>query len=158
PYTLPLFIGTAIIGIGIAIMNVLLPAVIKDKFPEKVGRMTSVYSTSMAICAATASGVSVPLAMGAGLGWELALLSWAMIAMLGIVVWILVVRRESPSMENDAEQKSGSPVGGSPWKSPLAWQVTLFMGMQSFLFYVMVSWLPEMMQSFGFSIVAAGWM
>lgn len=158
PYTASLFIGTAIIGIGIAMMNVLLPAVIKEKFPEKVGRMTSVYSTSMAICAATASGVSVPLAMGAGLGWELALLSWAVIAVVGIIVWIFVIRQEPAPQENQAEQEGESSVEGNLWKSPLAWQVTFFMGLQSFLFYVMVSWLPEMMQSFGFSVAAAGWL
>src|SRR5690625_5890411 len=54
PITLTLYIGTAIIGAGIALMNVLLPAIIKEKFPHKVGRMTSLYSTSMAIFAATA--------------------------------------------------------------------------------------------------------
>src|SRR5690625_6710017 len=62
PITLTLYIGTAIIGAGIALMNVLLPAIIKEKFPHKVGRMTSLYSTSMAIFAATASGVTVPIA------------------------------------------------------------------------------------------------
>src|SRR5690625_8053295 len=79
PITLTLYIGTAIIGAGIALMNVLLPAIIKEKFPHKVGRMTSLYSTSMAIFAATASGVTVPIANGLNLGWELALLSWGLL-------------------------------------------------------------------------------
>src|SRR5690625_267619 len=62
PTTSTLFIGTAIIGVGIAMMNVLLPAVIKEKFPTKVGRMTSLYSTSMTVFAATASGITAPIA------------------------------------------------------------------------------------------------
>ncbi|GGP16687.1 CynX/NimT family MFS transporter [Oceanobacillus neutriphilus] len=157
PYTPTLFIGTAIIGVGIAVMNVLLPAVIKEKFPHKVGRMTSVYSTSMAIFAATASGLSVPLAKDAGLGWELALLSWALLAVVGIVIWVFVVR-QNPVPKEEQVQLSNKPFDDSSlWKSPLAWQVTLFMGLQSFIFYVMVSWLPEIMQSFGFSVSAAGW-
>ncbi|GEN87559.1 MFS transporter [Oceanobacillus sp. FSL W8-0428] len=157
PYTPTLFIGTAIIGVGIAVMNVLLPAVIKEKFPNKVGRMTSVYSTSMAIFAATASGLSVPLAKDAGLGWELALLSWALLAVVGIVIWVFVVR-QNPVPKEEQVQLSSKPFDDSSlWKSPLAWQVTLFMGLQSFIFYVMVSWLPEIMQSFGFSVSAAGW-
>ncbi len=138
-------------------MNVLLPAVIKEKFPNKVGRMTSVYSTSMAIFAATASGLSVPLAKDAGLGWELALLSWALLAVVGIVIWVFVVR-QNPVPKEEQVQLSSKPFDDSSlWKSPLAWQVTLFMGLQSFIFYVMVSWLPEIMQSFGFSVSAAGW-
>ncbi|MEF3327860.1 MFS transporter [Oceanobacillus oncorhynchi subsp. incaldanensis] len=158
PYTPTLFIGTAIIGVGIAVMNVLLPAVIKEKFPHKVGQMTSVYSTSMAIFAATASGLSVPLAKGAGLGWELALLSWAVLALVGIIVWIFVIRR-NPAPKEEQVELSNKPFNDSNlWKSPLAWQVTLFMGLQSFIFYVMVSWLPEIMQSFGFSVSAAGWL
>ncbi|MCT1904860.1 MFS transporter [Oceanobacillus sojae] len=157
PYTPTLFIGTAIIGVGIAVMNVLLPAVIKEKFPHRVGRMTSVYSTSMAIFAATASGLSVPLAKDAGLGWELALLSWALLAVVGIVIWVVIVR-QNPVPKEEQVQLSSKPFNDSSlWKSPLAWQVTLFMGLQSFIFYVMVSWLPEIMQSFGFSVSAAGW-
>ncbi|MFD1067855.1 CynX/NimT family MFS transporter [Oceanobacillus locisalsi] len=158
PYTPTLFIGTAIIGVGIAIMNVLLPAVIKEKFPHKVGQMTSVYSTSMAIFAATASGLSVPLAKNAGLGWELALLSWAVLTVVGIIVWIFVLRQDSNSKEEQVALSDRSYNDGNLWKSPLAWQVTLFMGLQSFIFYVIVSWLPEIMQSFGFSVSAAGWL
>ncbi|WP_339185222.1 MFS transporter [Oceanobacillus sp. FSL W7-1293] len=158
PYTPTLFIGTAIIGVGIAVMNVLLPAVIKEKFPHKVGQMTSVYSTSMAIFAATASGLSVPLAKGAGLGWELALLSWAVLALVGIIVWIFVIKQNPGPQEEQVELSSKAFSDSNLWKSPLAWQVTLFMGLQSFIFYVMVSWLPEIMQSFGFSVSAAGWL
>lgn len=158
PYTSTLFIGTAIIGVGIAVMNVLLPAVIKEKFPHRVGRMTSVYSTSMAIFASTASGLSVPLAQGAGLGWELALLSWAVLAIIGIIVWAFVLRQKQTPKEDQVELSSRSFNDSNIWKSPLAWQVTLFMGLQSFIFYVIVSWLPEIMQSYGFSVSAAGWL
>lgn len=158
PYTATLFIGTAIIGVGIAMMNVLLPAVIKEKFPHKVGSMTSAYSTSMAVFAATASGLSVPLAKGANLGWELALLSWGLLAIIGIIIWTVVLRKETPTIKNEINLKTDTPIGGNLWKSTLAWQVTFFMGLQSFIFYVVVSWLPEMMQDFGFSETSAGWL
>lgn len=158
PFTVSLFIGTAIIGVGIAIMNVLLPAIIKDKFPHKVGQMTSVYSTSMAVFAATASGISVPLAQQAGLGWELALISWGLLAVVGIGVWMFIAKKEPPVEKIQPEKDADVSVGGHLWQSPLAWQVTFFMGTQSFIFYVTVSWLPEMMQTFGFSVAAAGWL
>ncbi|HLR72207.1 MAG TPA: MFS transporter, partial [Pseudogracilibacillus sp.] len=156
PFTPTLFIGTATVGIGIAIMNVLLPAFIKEKFPHRVGRMTSVYSTSMNIFAATAAGLSVPLANGIGLGWELALLSWALITIVGIIIW-LIVRKQDESIPHDELTIKTVPVGNL-WKSALAWQVTFFMGLQSLLFYVIVSWLPEMMHDFGFSVATAGWL
>src|SRR5699024_7061860 len=71
-----LFLGTIFVGLGIAICNVLLPKVIKDRFPTKVALMTSVYSTLMGIFAAIASGVSVPLATGLQWGWKLSLFVW----------------------------------------------------------------------------------
>lgn len=65
----------------------------------------------------------------------------------------------NPAPKEEQVELSNKPFNDSNlWKSPLAWQVTLFMGLQSFIFYVMVSWLPEIMQSFGFSVSAAGWL
>ncbi|MEN1969199.1 MFS transporter [Lentibacillus sp. N15] len=74
------------------------------------------------------------------------------------MVWIFVLRQAPTSKEDQIKLDNRSFNEGILWKSPLAWQVTLFMGLQSFIFYVIVSWLPEIMQSYGFSVSAAGWM
>src|SRR5699024_5030645 len=158
PFTPPLFIGTAVVGVGVAVMNVLLPAVIKEKFPDKVGRMTSVYSTAMVVFAATGSGISVPLAKSAGLGWELALLSWALLTIVGMSIWFFAMRQDKRAAGEKNDVQAGPSFGGNLWKSALAWQVTLFMGTQSFIFYVIISWLPEMLQNFSFSVTTAGWL
>lgn len=150
-----LFLGTAVVGIGISIMNVLLPAVIKEKFPDKVGRMTSVYSTAMVVFAATGSGVSVPLAKNMGFGWEIALLFWALLAIIGIIVWTIAIKQAKP---HENVETTSMNIGGGVWKSSLAWQVSIFMGLQSFLFYVVISWLPAMLNDFGFSVAASGWL
>ncbi|WP_040285363.1 CynX/NimT family MFS transporter [Sporosarcina koreensis] len=155
-YTPLLFIGTAMIGLGIALMNVLLPAFIKEKFPGKVGRMTSIYSTAMCIFAAAASGVSIPLASGAGLGWELSLGSWVLLSAAGAVLWIVVMRREDPVPEDEMKVFVARKQKGL-FGSMLAWQVTLFMGLQSFGFYTLVSWLPQILTDYGFTPSAAGW-
>lgn len=158
PLTATLFIGTAIVGIGISIMNVLLPAVIKEKYPNKVGEMTSIYSTSMVIFAAAGSGVSVPLAKNLGLGWEYSLLFWGLLVLIGIVVWSIVIKQNKSSPDKEIQLKTNITQSGKVWKSSLAWQVSIFMGLQSLIFYVIISWLPEMLHDFGFSIVAAGWL
>ncbi|GAB4075223.1 hypothetical protein GCM10028778_27260 [Barrientosiimonas marina] len=104
------------------------PAIIKENFPHRVGRMTSAYSTSMAVFAATASGVFVPLIKNAGMGWELALLSWGILALAAIIVCLFVIRKDTPeAKENNMEDDADAPVEGSLLKSPLAWQVTFFM-------------------------------
>ncbi|SHF90117.1 CynX/NimT family MFS transporter [Ornithinibacillus halophilus] len=150
-----LFVGTLLVGVGIAICNVLLPGVIKEKFPAKVGLMTSIYSTAMGIFAAVASGVSVPLASGMDLGWQLALLVWSIPSVIGIGIWFYLSRKKQS--ESDVEGQY-VPSENRMWKSPLAWQVAAYMGLQSFLFYVTISWLPEILHNNGVTMETAGWM
>ncbi|WP_339213823.1 MFS transporter [Ornithinibacillus sp. FSL M8-0202] len=151
-----IFLGTLLVGVGISVCNVLLPGVVKDKFPLKVGLMTSVYSTAMGVFAATASGVSVPLANGIGLGWKVALSVWAIPAVLGIIIWIYLSNK---SRHATVETKfiTGT-TDTNIWKSTLAWQIAAYMGLQSFLFYVTISWLPEILHSHGMSMETAGWL
>ncbi|WP_281413793.1 CynX/NimT family MFS transporter [Ornithinibacillus massiliensis] len=150
-----IFLGTLLVGVGISVCNVLLPGVVKDKFPLKVGLMTSVYSTAMGIFAATASGVSVPLANGIGLGWKVALSVWATPAVLGIIIWIYLSNK-SRHATPETEFITGTDT--NVWKSALAWQIAAYMGLQSFLFYVTISWLPEILHSHGMSMETAGWL
>lgn len=148
-----LFIGTAFIGLGIAICNVLLPSIVKNKYPTKVGAVTSVYSTSMGIFAASASGISIPLANTYGLGWQLSLSVWAVLAGIGLFIWLPQLRTQrAPVRIQHHEGKTKS----SLLRSKLAWQVTLFMGLQSFLFYCTITWLPDIFHSQGISITTAG--
>lgn len=153
-----IFVGTFLIGIGIAICNVLLPGIIKGKFPTKVGVMTSVYTTVMGIFAATASGLSVPLAEGLNLGWQIALLIWALPALVGLFIWTYLLKRSEPEEDELDIQNVHTENKHNIWRSPLAWQVAFFMGLQSFLFYVTISWLPEILHHNGVSMTTAGWL
>ncbi|WP_408008211.1 CynX/NimT family MFS transporter [Pseudalkalibacillus sp. A8] len=153
-----LLVGTLIIGIGIAICNVLLPSVIKDKFPLKIALMTSLYSTAMGIFAASASGLSIPFASTMNLGWQFSLIIWTMPAIIAILIW-LYIGKEIPSQEVEPTiPKSERLIKNRIWCSPLAWQVSIFLGLQSTLFYVSISWLPEILHDYGVSLVTAGWM
>jgi MFS transporter, CP family, cyanate transporter len=150
-----LFLGTVILGAAIAVANVLLPSLVKREFPERAGLMTSVYSTSLGISAAFAAGVSVPLAQLAGIGWRGALAVWAVPALLAGIAWLPQLGRS----DHPADPSPRSPIGvGDLWRSPLAWQVTLFMGLQSLAYYVTLTWLPEILQAEGMGAARAGWM
>ena len=109
-----LYIGTALIGCGIALGNVLLPGLIKRDFSGHVARMTGAYSITMGAAAAAGSAMVVPLAL-AGFGWRGALL-------------LLMV-------------------------FPL---LALFLGINSLVYYVIVGWLPAILQSMGYSEAQAG--
>ncbi|WP_194709680.1 CynX/NimT family MFS transporter [Radiobacillus deserti] len=148
-----LYIGTTLVGLGIAICNVLLPGLIKQKFPNNVSLMTSMYTTCMAVFAALGSGLSVPLSADLHLGWQRALLSWGLLTVIGLVIWFIVVRDQAQYAKPNNHLTSIV----SLWKSILAWQVTLFMGLQSFLFYVTITWLPEILSDYGYSMSTSGW-
>ena len=150
-----LFLGTAILGAAIALGNVLLPGLVKHEFPERAGLMTSVYVTAMAISAAIATGASFPIAEQAGIGWRGSLALWALLALVAAVAWFPKVRGADPA---NASTGTSRRVTGL-WRSPLAWQVTLFMGLQALAYYVTLTWLPEILQEEGgMSAAQAGWM
>ena len=145
-----LYLGTALTGIGIVTANVLMIPFFKARIPEQIGLMTALLSTGMSLFAAIASGVSVPLAVDLGLGWRGSLVSWVVLMVLALIVWI-------PQLKPQATQQSGSiKPAKNVWKSLLAWQVTLFMGAQSVMYFTMITWLPDMLISRGMSPVNAG--
>ncbi|WP_405104346.1 MFS transporter [Paenibacillus sp. FSL K6-1217] len=150
-----LYVGTAILGFAITICNVLLPSLIKREFPQQMGTMTGVYSVSMNLCGAIASGISIPLAVGAGMNWQGALGVWGILSVISVLFWI-------PQLKNPAQpavvaNSAGNNRQVNIWRSPLAWQVTLFMGIQSAIFYVLVAWLPEILKEQGISSSQSGW-
>lgn len=149
-----LYLGTAILGLSIAVCNVLLPSLIKREFPERIGLMTGMYSISMNLFGAAASGISVPLAIGMGLGWQGALGVWGVLSFVSILCWLPHLKRHTGGVAVVQGQVSGRQV--NLWRSPLAWQVTMFMGLQSMVFYVIIAWLPEILQEQGISADRSG--
>ena len=154
PNAVALFAGTAILGTAIAVANVLLPGFVKRYFPRRVGLVTGTYITAMNVGAALGAGLSVPVAGALGLGWQGALGVWAALALLAVAVWMPLLG-ESP--EEGASGREVRLLRG-PWRSALAWQVTLFMGLQSIVFYVSITWLPAILRDGGLDAATAGWM
>lgn len=151
-----LYIGTAILGLAISVSNVLLPSLIKREFPTRIGLMTGVYSISMNLFGATASGISVPIAVGLGFGWKGALGIWGLLSFLSILFWLPQMKRRKKATAATQNQTVDSNV--NLWRSGLAWQVTLFMGLQSTVFYVLITWLPEILKQQGINADQSGWL
>lgn len=147
-----LYIGTTILGISIAMGNVLLPSVIKRDFPSRVGLLTGVYTSSMSIWGAIASGISIPISQGIGLGWRRTLMCWAIFSAIAIIVWLPQVRFRNRPQQNSWITHS------MMWRSRIAWNVTTFMGLQSIQFYTTLVWLPDILLERGIGIFTAGWL
>ena len=158
-----LFAGTVLLGVGIAIGNVLVPGVIKARFPAKVGLGTSAFTLSMTSLAALSSAVSYPLSKLPGVGWKNSLAVWLVLALVGVIAWWphreLVTKPQQQKLDNAPEQGQSEPaeVQRSVFRSPMAWWLTLLMGAQSFLFYFFTAWLPTIAQYRGVSPETAGY-
>ncbi|GAA5086275.1 CynX/NimT family MFS transporter [Microbacterium yannicii] len=152
-----LWIGTAIVGIGIAIINVLMPAVVKRDFPTRVAAVTAAYTALLAGLGAVSSGVVVPISHiplgGDPAGWRIALLvTGAALLPFAIAGWWWAHRGAE-----HAHVRASSPRGRTGiWSDPIAWLVAVYMGLQASMFYMFVTWLAPLSMSIGRTEVVAG--
>ena len=162
PWAPALWIGTALLGAAIAVMNVVLPSLVKRDYPDRVGQVTGVYAAVLSAVAAIAAGVAVPISGLAHEGWRWSLGIWAGLALIGLAVLGPRLRRPAtepeaaaPAHPDGAADPTARPYR-SPWASALGWQVTLFMGAQSTVYFILITWLPSIEQSTGVSAATAG--
>lgn len=150
-------VAAILAGAGIGVMGAVLPAVIKRDFPGSTALMTGVYAMALCAGAAAGAGATLPLADlfagfdAYGRSWALALAFWSLPAVAAMVAWGLLV----PNMPSTARQREVRPVRGL-WRDGLAWQVTLFMGLQSSLAYIVLAWLVVILRERGVEPVMAG--
>ena len=144
-----LFAGTVVVGGAIAVANVLLPPLIKRDFPDRAGPMMGVYSMAVSGSAAVAAGLTVPAGGALGLGWRGALGIWALPAVLAALAWVA-------QMRGHTRPPAAPHTRNSLLRDPLAWQVTIFFGLQSLSFYAVLAWLPSIYREHGYSPLAAG--
>ncbi|WP_298130648.1 MFS transporter [Micropruina sp.] len=147
-----LFLALSLLALsGMAAANVLLPSLVKRHFPDRVGLMTAVYSTTMAIGLTTASVLTVPIADGYG-GWRTGLASWGLFAVVAVLPWIGLAAHDRP----DGEAKPATISMAAVARTRLGWLMALFFGLQSLQAYAVFGWFPNLYRSAGFSPTDAG--
>ncbi|MDN6440114.1 MAG: MFS transporter [Corynebacterium nuruki] len=158
-----LWVGTVLIGVSIAVLNVVLPSWVKRDFPLKIGQITGAYSAVQSGFAAVAAGIAVPVGGATGMDWRLPLGMWAGLALVALGVLLPQLRRGAAPADGSAPappptvESAAGPTAPRPlWRSALAWQVTAFMGLQSTNFYILVTWLATIETDAGISGTAAG--
>lgn len=158
--TVNLWLGAALIGVALAIANVLMPAVIKHNFQGRVPAVMALYTALLAGVGALASGVVVPISHlvvnGGELGWRVALAATGILLPVAIAVWLWsMIRTRSAATSPRPDQRAPRTSTGI-WTDPVAWQVALYMGLQSATFYMLLTWLAPLSISLGRSEVVAG--
>ncbi|WP_239137084.1 CynX/NimT family MFS transporter [Sphaerisporangium rufum] len=146
-----LYAGSLLAGTAIAVMNVVMPGLVKQHFPHRIGLSTSVYVTGLVGGAACASAFMVPIEQH--YGWRTAAGSLSVLALLAALVW-------SPQ----AVRRYGRPLEGGRrayamlLRRRVTWYVMLFMGLQSFTFWLMLAWLPTLFRDAGMPAEQAGYL
>ncbi|WP_328460869.1 MFS transporter [Actinoplanes sp. NBC_00393] len=143
---------SAVAMAGIALVNVLLPSVVKDKFPDQVGTVTGLYTVALNIGATTAAAATVPLTNTFD-DWRLGLAGWTLAALIALPPWLLMAR-DRTAAGGPASQEQPAPVRVS--RHPVAWALALYFGMQSTSAYVIIGWLPQIYRDAGISAEMAG--
>ncbi|MEJ8574764.1 MFS transporter [Microbaculum marinum] len=140
--------GMILAGLGIGVIQVLLPGIVKRDFARHAGTMTGLYTMNLCLGAAIGAGLAIPLEQTLG-SWRLSLAAWALPALAAAIIWLpQAFVRQSPA------PRAARP--GRLWRDPLAWAVTCFMGLQSCLAYMMIGLMPLILEQRGDDSARAG--
>ncbi|TYB40926.1 CynX/NimT family MFS transporter [Actinomadura chibensis] len=153
----PLFAGSLAAGIAISIGNIAIPGIIKRDHPDRITTVTAVYTVAITVGASAASGAAVPVEDAFGASWRLPLGLLAVPATLAGLLWLPRARRAARAARSAAPAPIARGAAARVWRSPLAWHVTVFMGLQSLLAYVSLGWLPTICQDRGMDETSAGY-
>jgi len=141
--------GTALIFAAVGVGNILLPPLVKRYFPDRVGLMTTVFSTTMAVATFLPPLVAVPVADASD--WHLSLGLWAVFALVATVPWVgLAVRhaaleRSRAADEDDDIEQPSPRAFGRMWRLPIAWALLVGFAVSSTLAYTSFAWLPTLL-------------
>ncbi len=136
---------------GGAVSNVLLPSLVKEHFPDRIGAMTAVYSTALAVGTTAAAGLTVPIGDVAG-GWRGGLGFWAVFGVLAALPWLPTTRSDHARLQSPGEMLSM----GALARSRTAWALTVFFAAQSMQAYIAFGWFARFLDDHGISHSTAG--
>jgi CP family cyanate transporter-like MFS transporter len=137
-----LFVGTVLLGLAVTVGNVLIPAVVKQRFPGRVGTVTGIYTAALIGGAAITAAASVPLA--GVVGWRLGLGVWALLAAAAACIWIAAGRSHDTAPATAADSVPDA-ARGPVWRHRTAWAIAVFFGTQSMIYFAMTAWLPSLL-------------
>jgi CP family cyanate transporter-like MFS transporter len=147
-----LVIGTTLAGLAMAVANVLLPSVVRARFPKHVVVLTSAYTTLLAVSASFAAAFSYPSALW--LGWQLSLAIWALPTLVALLLSFSLLSGDQSVSASENEDPRGDTK--LILRSPMAWAIMALFGIQSLGFYALLAWLPSLAIDSGMNPSDAG--
>lgn len=145
-----LFAGTLVAAVGIAVGNVLVPALVREEHASRIGVLMGLYTVALSSSASLASATAAPLAHAFEWGWRAALGLWALPALVAVVY--TAGRSRGSAGPRGAARLPAVRLRGSG----LAWAVTAYMALQSLMFFTTLTWLAPILRERGASATTAG--
>ncbi|KRL04431.1 CynX/NimT family MFS transporter [Liquorilactobacillus oeni] len=147
-----LFLGTILCGIAITLLNVLVPAIIMEYAPKRAGTLNGLYTASLGLWAALVGYFAAFLAEH--IGWQLVIQLISLPALIAICGWYFLPKKKPHAQQIPSPVK----VSFSQITSRRSQILTLafYMGLQSFIFYGLVAWLPSILADLKLSVLTIG--
>ncbi|WP_307666024.1 CynX/NimT family MFS transporter [Streptomyces sp. V1I1] len=148
--------ASALTLMGIAVSNVLMPVIVKRYFPDRVGSMTGLYSMALALGTSVAAAATVPMTEALGGSWRVGLAVWAVLAALAVLPWIGMARDRGAAARNTVAAQAQDSPAPRITRSPTAWALGCFFGLQATGAYITMGWMPQIFRDAGVSAGTAG--
>ena len=150
-----LLLGTSLIFAAVGVGNILLPPLVRKYFPDRIGLMTTIYTTTMAVASFVPPLIAVPLADATD--WRFSLALWAVFAAVALIPWIAMLVRARASADDADIEPPNAQVFGRMWRLPLAWALAVGFLAAGTMAYTLFAWLPQLLvDTAGVSPAAAG--
>ena len=139
------FLALSLVAVaGMAMANVLIPSLVRLHFPDRIGLVTALYTTALAVGLTASFLLTVPVADAFG-GWRYGIGIWAVLAAVAALPWLGLVRHD---------QQIDAPVRDVGYRdiarTRLGWAMTLFFGLQSLNAYAVFGWFATLWRDAGF--------
>ncbi len=148
--TAPFLLLSVVSLAGAAVGNVILPALAKVHFPDRIPLISSLYGAALMTGAALGSVVTVPMADAFG-GWRFGIGAWSLLALVTLLPWLRFLGHDLHVDPDRTRLRMGELL-----RSRLAWATALCFGAQSAQAYAQFGWFPAIMHDGGLSTGAAG--
>jgi len=150
PFVVVLYLGTIIIGLGVAVGNIVPSLIVRRDFPTRIGGVMGMIAGAISFSAAVAALITYPLASQLG-SWREALAVWAILPLLIFIIWQFYRNPHTKDAPLDTQHNMKALL-----RNPLAWSLTFYFGFQSMNFHSMITWLPTILREAGTDPVTAG--
>lgn len=142
-------VGTAaLLGLGAAVVQALLPGIVKRQFPRHVGVVMGLYSAMLMGGGALGAQVA-PLVAAASGNWHLGLAWMAVPAVFAVAL-------ASRTLPRDAAERQGERPMAAYLRRPRVWLLMLCFGLVNGGYSTVVAWLAPFYQAHGWSAAGSG--